>query len=456
MSLSLAFILFLTAMITSIILDFSMIPALLAGLLCFGSVGIKKGFSLSQICKMCISGLKSSIIVIQVMCIIGFVTAVWRVSGTITLFVYYGIKIITPSLFLLVAFILSCFLSYALGTSFGVAGTVGVIFMALARSGGVNTVITAGVLMSGIYFGDRGSPVSSSANMVAGVTGTDIYGNVRRMMKSAIIPFLITMCVYTFLSFSNPINSVNPELVASFEKEFVLSPWSLLPAAFMLILPLLKVKILFSMGTSVISGILVSWLVQKTPLLEVFKICVFGYKADGTGLSSILNGGGLVSMLEIIIILMISSSYSGIFNGTDMLNDMQKKISSACSRFGRFTIMVAMSLVSSMIFCNQTIATLICADLMRKPYLDGGGSKEELAIDIENSVILIACMIPWCIGCSVPLSFFGETFRSIPYAIYMYAIPITYFFTKKLRYKSEYTCYLERSENQSNEKEIKK
>ena len=75
-----------------------------------------------------------------------------------------------PPIFLIVTFALCCLLSYAIGTSFGIAGTVGVIFIALARSGGVDPVIAAGVIMSGVYFGDRCSPVSSSANMVAGIT----------------------------------------------------------------------------------------------------------------------------------------------------------------------------------------------------------------------------------------------------------------------------------------------
>lgn len=79
-----------------------------------------------------------------------------------------------------------------LGTSFGVAGTVGVIFMALARSGGVNPVVTAGVLMSGTYFGDRTSPVSSSANLVAGITGTKVYDNVK-MMKKREPCFIVTL-----------------------------------------------------------------------------------------------------------------------------------------------------------------------------------------------------------------------------------------------------------------------
>ena len=169
MTLSVAFIIFLIAMSGAIFMGYSMIIALLIGLAAFSAAAIRKGFRLKQIGSMALDGARGSLIVIEVMCVIGLVTASWRVSGTITIFVYYGMKIITPTLFLIIAFLLSCLLSYALGTSFGVAGTVGVIFMTLARSGGVDPVITAGVLMSGVYFGDRSSPVSSSANMVAGI-----------------------------------------------------------------------------------------------------------------------------------------------------------------------------------------------------------------------------------------------------------------------------------------------
>ncbi len=431
MDLLVAFFVFLAAMVAAIIFDFSMIIALLVGLLAFMAVGKHRGHSISSMAKMGIQGGKSSIIVIEVMCIIGFVTATWRISGTITVFVYYGMRIITPYLFLLITFLLSCLLSYALGTSFGVAGTVGVIFMTLARSGGVDPVITAGVLMSGVYFGDRGSPVSSSANMVASVTDTKIYENVRLMMKVAIVPFVLTVLIYAILSVMNPISHVDEELVKAFESEFILSPWAFVPAVFMILLPLLKVGVITSMLASIASGILVSCLVQKVPLLEVLKVCIFGYKAEAGGLGEILNGGGLVSMLEIVIILIISSCYSGIFTETGMLDNLQGKLGDMCTRLGRYTIMFGMSLISAMIFCNQTIATLICADLMRKPYLEGGGSKEEMMIDMENSVILVSCLVPWCIGCSVPLSFFGVSAECLPYAVYMYALPLTYFFLKK-------------------------
>ena len=136
-------------------------------------------------------------------------------------------------------------------------------------------------------------------------------------------------------------------------------------------------------------------------------------------------------MAEVAVILVISSSYSGIFSGTDMLAQLQDKIFAACSRLGRFTIMIFLSIAAAAVFCNQTIASLMCADLMKKPYISGGGSKTELAIDMENSVILIACIIPWTIGCTIPLSFMDVGIGAMPYAFYMYAVPLYYWIRKR-------------------------
>ena len=432
-----AFLIFMATVICALIFDYSLIIALLAGLVCFMAVGLRQGHSFKSLCRMGADGNRDSMIVIEVMLIIGFLTASWRISGTVTIFVYYGIKVITPPLFLIVAFALSCLLSYALGTSFGVAGTVGVIFMTLARSGGVDPVITAGVLMSGIYFGDRCSPVSSSANLVAAVTGSDILGNVKAMMKTALLSLILTVIIYTVVSVMNPITGVSPELLRMFETEFSLSLWAFIPAVLMVLLPLLKINILISMGVSIVSAIVIAWLVQDIPLLQVLKTCVMGYESSGNGLATLLNGGGMVSMLEIVVILLISCCYSGIFSGTGMLNALQDRLSSACTRFSRFVIMIIISIASSACFCNQTIATLMCNDLLKKPYLDGGGTAEELAIDMENSVILIACMIPWSIGCSVPLGFFDIGPAAVLCAFYMWLVPICYLFTKKKWYKEK-------------------
>lgn len=440
MGLIIVFIIFIMSMIAMLITGHSMVWALLIGLLLFAALGLgelkknegmRPGRGIRELAVSSCGSIKDSLIVIEVMLIIGFITAAWRVSGTITVFVYYGMKVIVPPLFLVIAFLLSCLLSYALGTSFGIAGTVGVIFMALARSGGVDPVITAGVLMSGIYFGDRGSPVSSSANMVAGVTKTDVMVNVRLMMKNSILPFAVTTAAYAVVSLMNPISHIEAGILKAFEAEFTLSPWAFLPAVLMLALPLCKVGVILSIGVSIVSSVGVAFFVEKISFLEICKILIFGYHSEGGGLSAILDGGGLVSMLEIVAILVTSCAYSGIFNRTDMLKKLLDIIEKGCERTGRYVTTLLVSVITCVIFCNQTIATLMCNDLLTKPYLNTGGTRQELAIDMENTVIIVVGLIPWCIACSVPLTFFGVGISTLPWAFYMYLVPICYLFTKR-------------------------
>lgn len=440
MALIIAFAIFIGSMITMLITGHSMVWALLVGLLLFvilGTMTLKKseglttGKSIRELCSSSWGSVRDSLIVIEVMLIIGLITAAWRISGTITVFVYYGMKVIVPPLFLIIAFLLSTLLSYALGTSFGVAGTVGVIFMALARSGGVDPLITAGVLMSGIYFGDRGSPVSSSANMVAGITKTDILTNVKIMMKTAVLPFLITLAFYCVLSFMNPISHVDAELLRTFEEEFTLSPWAFLPAVLMLALPLFKVGVIWSISISVVASGIIAFVIEKISVLEICKVLILGYHPQGDSLSAILDGGGLISMIEIAIILIISCAYSGIFDRTGMLEGLLSKIQKCCTKTGRFITSFIVGLASCVLFCNQTIATLMHNDLLTQPYMNTGGTRQELAIDIENSTIVIVGLIPWAIACSVPLTFFGVGYGAIPWSVYLYLVPICYLFTKK-------------------------
>jgi len=444
-------------MILMLITGHSMVWALLVGLLLFTAIGCRQlcappdspdpqeapagqaeersgmrpAAALRELASSSWGSIRDSLIVIEVMLIIGLITAAWRISGTITVFVYYGMKVIVPPLFLIIAFLLSCLLSYALGTSFGVAGTVGVIFMALARSGGVDPLITAGVLMSGIYFGDRGSPVSSSANMVAGITKTEILTNVRLMMKTGLLPFLLTLAAYCVLSFLHPISHVDSALLATFENEFSLSPWGFLPAVLMLALPLMKVGVIWSIAVSVLASGVIAFAVEKISITEICKVLIFGYHPTGEGLSAILEGGGLISMVEIVIILIISCAYSGIFNRTGMLEGLLSRISSCCAKTGRFITSLIVGFASCVLFCNQTIATLMCNDLLTKPYLETGGSRQELAMDIENSTIVIVGLVPWAIACSVPLTFFGVGYGALPWSLYLYLIPVCYVFTKR-------------------------
>ncbi|MBR0599960.1 Na+/H+ antiporter NhaC family protein [Sinanaerobacter chloroacetimidivorans] len=431
MDLIIAFIIFIIAMFLCIVTNATMVLALLIGYVCFICVALRRGNKLSALFRLSLNGLKDSLIVVFVLFIIGVLTASWRASGTILFFVYYGIKIITPNLFLIVTFLLTCLLSYAIGTSFGVAGTLGVICMALARSGGVNEIITAGVIMSGIYFGDRCSPASSSMILTAAVTNTDSNINMRQLLRTGWLPAIICAVIYTFLSFQNPLQHVATEIFTSIERDFSISFWISVPALFMLILPLFKVDVKIAMGLSILSAGIVSIFLQNMPPLAFFQSCIMGYYENGGSLGSMLNGGGLVSMLEINCILLISCTYSTIFEGTGMIQDLQNKLEHYMVKAGRFSVTALSGILFCAIFCNQTIATTMSAAILNQPYKNQGGTSQELAIDIGNSTIVIAGLIPWAIASSVPLKFMGVGSEALLYAFLLYTIPICYLFTKK-------------------------
>ena len=191
MDIVVCFALFLAAMLFCLVKGFSLAWALLFALVLFFALGLRSGYGAKALVKMAWSKMPKSMIVLRILFFIGLLTGLWRSCGTIAFFIYHGIRVITPSLFILVAFLLTVLLSYALGTSFGVASTAGVVLMALARSGGVSEAVTAGVILSGIYFGDRGAPTSSCASLVAALTETDLYGNVSRMFQTAALPYAL-------------------------------------------------------------------------------------------------------------------------------------------------------------------------------------------------------------------------------------------------------------------------
>ena len=162
-----AFSLFLAAVICSVALGKSVLWAILLGLVIFFLLGLRRGYRPAALWSMAWKKGREALVIIPVFLLIGTVTALWRASGTIAFFLYYGLGGIPHRWFLLAAFLLTAALSFALGTSYGVTGTAGVVLMTLARSGGVPAAMTAGAVLSGAYFGDRCSPMSSCAALVA-------------------------------------------------------------------------------------------------------------------------------------------------------------------------------------------------------------------------------------------------------------------------------------------------
>ena len=436
MDLVVAFVFFAGAMAVDLGCDLPMFWAMIAGYFAFVAVGLRQGYTLGGLLKMSWPGAKDSLIVVRVLLLIGVLTGLWRSAGTFAFLVTWGMRLINPSLFILAAYALSCGLSYAIGTSFGVAGTLGVALMALARGGGANELVAAGAIMSGIYFGDRCSPASSCANLVASLTGTELYDNIRLMMKTSLAAVGCCGLFYYLLSLTYPMPRADSGMILSLEKSFDLTPWVIVPAIIMFVMPLLKVRSLYAFLASIAFAWGCTVYFQHASWGDSLRYAALGFSAEPGSAAALFNGGGLMSMLDMCAVLFISGTYSGIFDGTHMLDGLQGRLAGLMRRTSSFAALTLVGVLANGIFCNQTIGVMMTAQMMKRPYERAGLGRTELAQDIANSTVVTAGLIPWCIASSAPLAMLEVSARALPYAAYLYLLPLSYALTKKSWFKS--------------------
>ena len=393
--------LFCGILIPCIVCNVSIIYALLAGFVIFGCYAKKKGFSVKEILHMAGEGIWKVRNILITFMLIGMLTALWRQAGTIPAIICYTIHFIKPSVFLLMVFLLNSLVSVLTGTSFGTAATVGAI-------------------LSGIFFGDRCSPVSTSALLVSELTETSIYRNIRNMVRSALIPFVLVCILYTMVGMRTSHTQELPDLTGVFHQEFRIVWWTLLPALVILTLSVAQLGVKISMLASIAVALVLCVWIQGMPLMELPHILIFGFHSENAEIASMLDGGGIVSMLRVGAIVCLSSSYSGIFEKTGILDGIQTTVESLAQKTFPFLAILLTSAAASAIACNQTLAIMLTQQLCARTERD----KERFANDLEDSVVILAPMIPWSIAGAVPLTAVGAPQSSILFAFFLYLLPL--------------------------------
>ena len=431
MDLILGFGLFMVGVVVCMVQGFSLAWALLLGFTTFFLIGLRRGFSGGELAKMALDGGKTAFVVLRILILIGVLTGIWRAGGTIAYFVAMGLRLITPKSFMLIAFLLPAVLCLAFGSSFGVSGTAGVILMTIARSGGANLVVAAGAALSGAYVGERLSPASSAAALVCAVSKADQRPFQRQMWKDSVLPLGLSVVIYGVLAVVYPIQRVDPAILDALESGFNLNWITVLPAIALLVLPWFKMKAITAIAISCLLAAFSAVAAQGMSLGEVLRVFVMGYQETDPLLSSIMSGGGLVSMGNSVCIVFLSCAYAGIFNGTGILDPLKEKAGSLAERIGRIPAQCLVGLCTGGLFCNQTVAIVMNRQIMERHYRGRGLSEQDMARDIGNTVVNLVGMIPWAIACSVPLANMGGSAAAIPVAVFLWLVPLCAWLTAK-------------------------
>ena len=411
---------FCALLIICIITGKSILYALLAGLIIFSLYGKKQGYSWRQISRMALQGAWKVKNILLTFILIGMLTALWRQAGTIPAIICYTVHLIKPSTFLLMTFLLNCLISVLTGTALGTAATIGVVCATMASALGIPSWMTGGAILSGVYFGDRCSPVSTSALLVAELTETGIYTNIKNMIKSALAPFTITCILYLTVSIQLHGKTEMPDLGHAFGSEFRLSWIALLPAAVILLLSVMQAGVKIAMIASIVTAIPVCIGLQNMAFTELPELLLNGFHSTDVTVAAMLNGGGITSMLKVGAIVCISSSYSGIFQATGILNGFQKMVCLLADRTKPYFAVLVTSILTSVMACNQTLVIMLTDQLCSRTEPD----KLRFANNLEDSAVLIAPLVPWSIACAVPLTAAGAPGYSVLFAVFLYLLPL--------------------------------
>ena len=414
-----AILLFSLSLITCLLLKFSVVYALVIGYIIFIIYGLIKRHNLIILIKKSFEGVLTVKNILLVFILIGMITALWRASGTIAFIVYMGSKLVSPSILILLTFLLCSILSVLIGTSLGTAATMGVICVSIGKTMGVNPYYVGGAVLSGIYFGDRCSPMSTSALLIAELTKTNLYTNIKLMIKTSIIPFIVTCLFYLLLGFKSTVSNISVDVTEIFKQNYNLNTIVIIPAILIILLSLLKINVKKTMLVSIVISFIIAMFIQRDSIVALINYCIFGYHHPNERLNLMMKGGGILSMVNVSLIVGISSSYSGIFKETKMLVSLKKYLKDFSKKTSSYFVIFLSSIISGAIACNQSLGTILtnelCGELVEK---------QKMAIILENTVILLVGLIPWNIAMEVPLKAIDVGIMAGVYAFYLYFLPL--------------------------------
>ena len=422
-------VIFLIILFTIAMLVFSVSNDIFLGygltisLLLFSFVGLKRNKSIKDLCSLYIAESKRSLPIIYILLLISILISTWLSCGTIPAIVYYSLKYINPNLFILFCFIITSITSFLIGTSFGTVSAIGIPLIIIAQSSNLNLNLVGGAIISGAYFGDRCSPLSSSLLLLCNLTNVELFSYVKKVFFYGIIPTIICILFYFYFSIKNPLISVDYSLTNDLFKYFNINLLLLIPALIVILLSLKKVPITKSITISVISAIIISLAIQKTNFFDLLKYILFGYTTTSS-LSDIIKGGGILSMLKTCYIIIISCCLTGFFDGLNIFSGFENYLHKFnLNRTKRFLITLSLSLIIAAIGCSQTIAFILTIEILRNTY--EYYNNDDMAMEFSDSAIVTSALVPWCIAALIPTAVLNiSNFKFIPYAIFLYIIPL--------------------------------
>ncbi|MDO4987686.1 MAG: Na+/H+ antiporter NhaC [Synergistes sp.] len=413
--------------------------------------------------KSAVNSISQAMVALLIIGLIGMLVGSWVLAGVVPGLIYYGFNLLSPGIFLTATLLLSSIVAIATGSSWGVGATVGVAVIGIAHGLGIPAPVTAGVVISGAYFGDKMSPLSDTTNLAPAVAGSNLFDHIRAMCWTTVPSYLIVIVITIALGIHySGGGSLDTEKIRAFQEilahEFTISPiYTAIPPLIVLALSLAKQPAIPGMLAGTFAGTIIA-LFQGNSLGDALGALHYSYessfaqeladagvegiapllaKAGITDLSAqtahdvagmiceLVNRGGLDSMMWSLSMIMTALILGGIMEECHYLEAVLNPLLYKVKRVGDFVTLVVVSCFLSNLFLgDQFLGIIVPGRMFNKAVARTDLSPRVLSRTLEDCGTLTAVLIPWT-GCGAfqSAAMGVPTLDYVPYCFLNYINP---------------------------------
>lgn len=417
----------------------------------------KLGLGYQEMESSIFKSLYASIPACFILFMIGPLISLWIVGGVVPGMIYYGLELIHPLVFLPISFLCCCIVSVSIGSSWSTIGTVGIALVGIGSVMGLPIGMSAGAVISGAYFGDKMSPLSDTTNMSSAICEVDLFTHIRYMLITTVPAGIITVILFTIIGVTQSLGE-NVETQSILEMQnilkqnFHISPLILFPPLVILGLVYKKIPPIPAIFIGCLSGLACVLFLQMDLLEKITEqnnyknIYASLLTIAGRGpvidiqndqLNSLLNRGGMASMLTTVWFIFAAMFFGGTLEVTGVVHSLTKKVVSMAQTAGSLVgTTIATCFIVNITTCEQYLAIALPGKLFKKSYQDLGLAPENLSRALEDGGTMTAVLVPWNTGAVYTTSILGVSpITYVPYCLFNFLCPLTSIFMASMNMK---------------------
>ncbi len=364
---------------------------------------------------------------------VGILVGIWMAGGTVPALMYYGMKLISPSILVPLAFLLCSITSIFTGTSFGSIATMGLAMVGVSMTTDIPTALVAAACVCGAWLGDKMSPLSDTTNMASGVSKVPLYEHIGSMMYTTLPAGLVALVLFTIAGLtysSGGMDAQRAELICTtLEANFNINIALIIPAILVLLVSVFKLPAIPGMGLTVLVSIVFAMALQGVSFVDLMNYAFNGFSIE-TGVSIVdpmLNRGGIVSMTELLVIFMIASVMGAVITSTGILEVIAQNV--LLKFIKNRTILVFVTLiycyvVNFLTAGGQIVSIIVTEQTFEDAYDRLNINRKVLSRTLEDAGTLSAPIVPWGVATVYVMSVLGVGTEYIPYCWFIFIVPI--------------------------------